>query len=131
MPLIILLLYFAAVDLVIAARRRRHDSGDTDRPGGRHGEPAREAEQERQAEGVAALALPQEPPGEWWQRSTVARPVPRDGEESQWQQWPCSQDAPVESCLTNVHTSCVQWGIILSFPSFIYQTTVRELAPRP
>ncbi|KAM3352456.1 hypothetical protein ACQJBY_023984 [Aegilops geniculata] len=75
--------------MVFAARwrrRRRHHAGGPDRPGGRHGEPAqqapgREGEQERQAAGAAALALPPERPAERRRRGAVARPVPRDGEE--------------------------------------------------
>ncbi|XP_044392607.1 uncharacterized protein [Triticum aestivum] len=55
--------------MVFAARwwRRRHHAGGPDRPGGCHGEPVqqalgREGEQERQAAGAAALAMPPEPP---------------------------------------------------------------------
>ena len=74
------------VGLVLAAHQGRRDAGEPHRPRGRNGEPAtseRESGQERQAQGPAALALPPEPPGER-QRGTIAWPIPRDGEESEW-----------------------------------------------
>jgi hypothetical protein len=60
----------SAVGLVLAAlrRRRRRDAGEPDRPRGRHGEPAptehEGGQEQRQAQGAAAVALPPQPPGE-------------------------------------------------------------------
>jgi hypothetical protein len=69
--------------VLVARRRRRNDAGGPDRTRGRHGEPAppEGGEQEQQAQGAAALALPPEPLGKR-KVAAVATPVPRDGEES-------------------------------------------------